>query len=332
MLAARTPALCAELLPRGTRDGHEWRVGSLAGEPGRSMAVHLTGTRAGVWADFSTGETGDALDLVAQVLFGGDKGQALRWSRGWLGLDGTNPAALATTRRAVAQRAVGADELGDEEKKAAAFRIYLSAQERILDTPVERYLLGRGIDLRRLGRAPRALRYHPNLYNRESGRKWPAMVAAIADHEGKFVAVHRTWLEVRADGGVTKAPLTDAKMTYGPYRGGMIRLWRGASGKALKDAPAGEAMALSEGIEDGLTAAVAKPELRVGAAVSLSNMGSLVLPPAIGTVIILGQADLQPAARQGLLRAVKHFRGQGRTVKCAWSPKGKDINDLVRAE
>ena len=51
MLARQAPSLAAELLPNGKREGAEWRVGSLAGEPGRSLSVHLFGSRAGVWSD-----------------------------------------------------------------------------------------------------------------------------------------------------------------------------------------------------------------------------------------------------------------------------------------
>jgi hypothetical protein len=44
-------------------------------------------TRAGVWAAWAAGEAGDTLDLVASVRFAGDKREALRWSRQWLGYD-----------------------------------------------------------------------------------------------------------------------------------------------------------------------------------------------------------------------------------------------------
>jgi twinkle protein len=49
-------------LPRRLKHGTEWRAGSLAGEPGQSLAVHLTGAKAGVWADFNGGDGGDLLD------------------------------------------------------------------------------------------------------------------------------------------------------------------------------------------------------------------------------------------------------------------------------
>src|SRR5438270_1654209 len=86
MLAGRIDQLVRDLLPAGHREGHEWRCGSVAGEPGNSLGVHLTGAKAGVWSDFSADQKGDALDLVAAV-HGVSIGEAIGWSRKWLGLD-----------------------------------------------------------------------------------------------------------------------------------------------------------------------------------------------------------------------------------------------------
>src|SRR3954462_9855700 len=89
LLARTIDRLVLDLLPAGKREGHEWRVGSLAGEPGHSLGVHLTGAKAGIWSDFGTRIAGDALDLVAAVL-DVSLPEALRWSRSWLGIeDGT---------------------------------------------------------------------------------------------------------------------------------------------------------------------------------------------------------------------------------------------------
>ncbi len=59
--------VCRYLLPNGKRVGHEWRVGSLNGEPGKSLGIHLNGNKAGVWADFATGEKGDLFDLWKKI-------------------------------------------------------------------------------------------------------------------------------------------------------------------------------------------------------------------------------------------------------------------------
>ncbi|MBI5136850.1 MAG: hypothetical protein HZA24_05875, partial [Nitrospirae bacterium] len=42
-LAERAETVAAHLLPNGRRDGHEWRCGSVRGEAGNSLAVHLSG-------------------------------------------------------------------------------------------------------------------------------------------------------------------------------------------------------------------------------------------------------------------------------------------------
>lgn len=335
-LAARADALAGELLPQGRREGHEWRVGSLAGEPGRSLAVHLGGGKAGVWSDFSSGECGDALDLVAGVLYRGDKKKAVAWALAWLGYDGgkaPHPAPLP----ARGER----QQPGDGEHRGAALRIWFGAQPQLRGTLAETYLAWRGIGLDRLGRQPGALRFASRLKH-PSGNFWPALVAGI-NRGSDMVAVHRTWLA--PDGrGKAAAPAGhegpwDAKMTLGSYRGGLIPLWRGASGRPLKEAPPGDVLVLSEGIEDGLSCALAMPEYRVAAAVSLANMGSIELPPAIATVIIAAQNDpwfdprqgREHSTRRGLDRAIRHFQRQGKTVRLARPPGGaKDMNDLLR--
>ena len=84
-LAERIEALVRELLSNGAREGHEWRVGNVHGDRGSSLAVRLSGSKAGVWCDFATGESGDALDLVKAAL-GVDIREALAWSLRWLGI------------------------------------------------------------------------------------------------------------------------------------------------------------------------------------------------------------------------------------------------------
>jgi hypothetical protein len=85
-LAGSIEALAAELLPGGHREGHEWRAGSIKGEAGGSLGVHLSGHKPGIWSDFATGDGGDALDLVKAV-YDFDTRKALAWARRWLGID-----------------------------------------------------------------------------------------------------------------------------------------------------------------------------------------------------------------------------------------------------
>lgn len=333
MLAARVDALCLDLLPNGIKEGAEWRVGSVAGEPGRSMAVHLAGGKAGIWCDWAgrPDDRGDALDLVAQVKFGGDKRRALSWSRAWLGLDAVDPATFAEQRRQVEVKKRQAKR-EEDANRGRALQLFLTSVPELRGTLAERYLVGRGIDFARLGRQPRALRYHPEIPHLETGEFAPALVAAITDSAGQIVAVHRTFLEQRDDGSVGKlSGVRDAKLSLGRYAGGLIRLWRGATGKAWKDAERGEWLVIGEGIEDTATAVMAAPEYRAACGVSLANLRGVVLPEAIEGVILLGQNDTAPEAIELRMRVIEAWREQGKRVRVARpAPEVKDVNDMVR--
>jgi len=339
MLSDRADALARELLPHGKRDGVEWRCGSLAGEKGQSLAVRINGERRGVWADFSSGERGDALDLVAACLFRGDRRSAMDWSRRWLGLSNDGAPAQERINRPLAPDKSEAGVSGEidqeaQKRRAQARALWFHAEPCIAGTPVEDYLKGRGLDLRELGRAPGALRFASACWNGERREALPAMVAAIAGPNGKHVATHRTWLERRSDGHWQKAALDRPKMVLGGFAGGCIRLWRGASGLALGVAPEGESAIVCEGIETGLALALACPERRILAAVSVSNMARLVLPPSITDVTIAGDNDGDnQAARRALEAACRAFAEQGRTVRLAIPEMtGADWNDVLRGQ
>ncbi len=188
--------------------------------------------------------------------------------------------------------------------------------------------------LAELGRLPRALRFHPACWCAEAGGPLPALVAAITGPDGAHAATHRTWLAQRPDGSWGEAPLRDPKKTLGSYVGGAIRLWRGASGRPLAEAPDGEHVALAEGIETALSVAVAVPELRVLCAVSLANMGSVALPTGVRTVTLCADNDDgNAAAARALARVVDRFAAEGREVRVARPPAGlKDFNDVLTME
>ena len=64
-LAKQAENFARFLYPQGKKSGNEWCVGSLQGEAGNSLKIHLKGAKAGVWCDFATGQSGDLLNLWA---------------------------------------------------------------------------------------------------------------------------------------------------------------------------------------------------------------------------------------------------------------------------
>ncbi len=333
-LADRAPELARDLLPAGIRRGAEWCVAGADSPLGCSISVHLAGSKAGVWSAWAAGKRGDALDLITAVKFASNKREAIRWALDWLHIDPRDRDQLAAVHGAKEARAKAPVEPGAEAKRGAAFRLWLAAQPLAPGQEAYDYLEEtRGIDFAALGRVPRALRYFAGLTNTETGRRFPALLAAVVDCRGKFQTIHRTWLQRQSDGRVLKAPVAEPKKVYGPCKGGTIRLARGASGKAWKDAPPGDVLGLTEGIEDALSYAQAVPEHRVAAALNVGNLASLALPAGIGTVIIAADNDAPGSpADQSLQRAVARFLREGRAVRIARCPPGvKDLNALLLA-
>jgi hypothetical protein len=155
-----------ELLPGGQYEqgDREYRYGS-----GRGLVIAIGGPKSGLWCDHTAGEGGDLIALIARCI-GDDRRAALAWARRWLG--------QPERRRPARPLPVHAPE--DEAKtRKIAERMFCEAAPLCRGDMVSRYLAGREIDLERLARAndgklPKSLRFHPSLWNRESGRAWPA--------------------------------------------------------------------------------------------------------------------------------------------------------------
>lgn len=308
-----------------------------------SFRVCVSGSKQGVWCEFASGETGDALDLVAYCQ-GWSKHDALAWAKGFLGLlvDG-RPALKKPPARDVPAGGDGGGGAGGgddtrtlAQKRAAAKGLWLAGARVTKWDPVERYLWGRGLSWEALAESPRALRYLARCREPYRDVHHPAMVAAVVHIEHGHINTHRTYLQLHPVNAevVHKAPILRGgkAVMAGGYAGGFIALQRGASGKSMKDAPDGEAVAITEGIEDGLTVALACPELRVIAAVALANMAAVVLPPQIGAVILCADNDAPGSpATKALERAVELHMAAGRVVRVAHPETAfKDFNEVLR--
>ena len=89
-MAGEAASIAQYLLPGGKRKAGEWVAGSINGEEGKSLSVRLTGAKAGVWADFASGEKGDLLDLWAAVR-GCSIAEAIREAKDYLGVRDSMP-------------------------------------------------------------------------------------------------------------------------------------------------------------------------------------------------------------------------------------------------
>lgn len=86
MLSSNAEAVAKHLLGgQGRREGQELRFGDISGGAGKSLGVHLAGSKAGIWQDFASGEGGDLLDLWAASK-GIPLADAIREAKDWLGV------------------------------------------------------------------------------------------------------------------------------------------------------------------------------------------------------------------------------------------------------
>jgi hypothetical protein len=338
LLADRMPVLAPLLLPNGCYGAgrRTWRCGTLDGDAGSALCAWLDGPRRGRWRDYRAGQGGDALDLVAAVACNGDLAAAIGWARDWLGLgavDGERAEQMRRQAEAARERRGHQAEVDAVRQARDAKALWLAGVELQQDDAAWRYLLGRGIDLAELPQAPAALRLQKALWNPESRRCWPALLAAISGAAGQFVNAHRIWLRERPDGSVMKAPIARPKLSMpGGYAGGCVRLWRGASGKPWSAMPQGETLLVGEGIEDTLAIVCARPEWRAASVLSVSSIAALALPPQVRRLVWIAQNDPpgSPAA-QTLARGLRVHRLAGRAVAVIRPPRWvKDVAELAQ--
>lgn len=358
MLRPHAESLAFRVFPNAKRDGAFLCVGSIDGEPGSSLKIRRVGPLAGNWSDFAVaqgapGAGGDLIDLLQHTLCNGDKAEAVREAKRFLSIDSMDPAKLERHRRQ-ADKAIERNRQRDMEDKEKGRRqaegLWQSAGVLTPSAPPVLYLQGRGIDFRVLGKLPGAIRFHPEVWHAQLGRKIPAMVTKF-QAGSQHAATHITFLHRHGDGRWSKLPAAvfdglgisaknfRLKQINGPAHtlGAHIQLWKGDTSGKLEDIPPGTAVECSEGIEDGLSYAMANPAARVIAGGTLGIIGVLKLPPQAGDFHVLAQNDEKPepiAALEDALRkqqAAAASDGSGRVVACRWPPQEyKDWNDWLR--
>jgi hypothetical protein len=328
-----------------------------------SFYITMSGPYAGQWRDFAVPGRegrGDIIDLIGLSLSITSVPEKFKVAREILGLDTEDPAARRRREehaaRMKAEREKRKAALAEEQKKTRklAAAIWLSGQADIRATPVDHYLLGRGIDLARLSHLPGAIRFHPacryyyehetidpdtgEVLTQKRWRPMPAMLTAFAMGK-EIIDCHRTYLE-QVDGRWVKARVDDAKKVFGDYTGGSARL-SGELGPrgghlTLRQAPQGARVFITEGIENALSLAMLRalrglPPAYIIAAGMIWNMGRVELPAEIASVTLAADNDQGEQARAALAEAVELHSAKGREVR-VWRSDvpGEDLNDALQ--
>lgn len=158
------------------------------------------------------------------------------------------------------------------------------------------------------------LRSHTALKH-PSGYVGPALLGRITHAvTNEPMGLHRTW--INADGTKAAEP---GKMTLGPKRGGVIRLWA--------DDWVTSGLAIGEGIETCLSLAhVFQP---VWCCVDAGNLAAFPVLPGICSLTIA--VDHDPAGLKAANDCAARWHAAGRHVRLVMPPRsGADLNDLAR--
>lgn len=337
------PSLLAELVPGGKHHGglYEGKNPTREDRHAGSFKVWTRGSAAGAWKDFSTGDKGDVVDLVAYVKRC-SRADALAWAEERTGIRRMDATTREKLKRQHARRAK-AEADRDEEKLAKARQragLLFHNASPIWDTPAEWYLRSRGIDMRALGD-----RLEPKTFRFTEGMEWwmgregetpgpqlPCLLSAMTNAEGLLKAVHFTFI---APDGRGKAPVPKPKLMWPRTAGLVIRATRGATSLAEADAIAQGRLswlAVAEGVEDALSIGMACPDFRAHAVGSLP--GLLTMPEcraAEGYLIARDNDWGKPEAGKLFERAMQRISAWGRPAIAVSSSIGKDFNDALRS-
>ena len=228
--------------------GRYYKIGSVRGEKGQSMYVHLSRDKAGLWLDTSTGERGDIIDLIRQ-----NKGLSL-------------PEAIAEGLR-ILRRPAKPDSEAPKYKGSttgtSARGFYKSAQQ-FKGSLAETYLKARHIELP----FSCGIRFHPQAYKRISDtitHKYPAMVAPVTNTAGEIIGAARYFLE--DDGSDVRRSMDEPKTIMGDYFGNGIKI-----GSIKED------WGIGEGLENLLSVLMAVSHIPLQSCLTAGSMEMVVVP------------------------------------------------------
>jgi hypothetical protein len=146
-----------------------------------------------------------------------------------------------------------------------------------------------------------------------------------------FLTAHRHFLHCLPDGRVVKAEdpavpeewrmgKKQSKQAFGSYGGGLIPVWRGESRRPWGRMPEGEWAAGAEGIEDALSIAIAQPDMRTFAALSLGNLGKIWAPKALTGIYWHRHRGDGPAAQALYETQQRRLSERGVLLAEVWAP------------
>lgn len=351
-LQARMADLAERLLPDGHREGGLWvsynpRGDDLTKKP--ALKVRIRGGSLGAWSDWRNGDKGDVFGLICHCKgcdFKGARAFALDFL-GWVKMD-------RATRDAM--RVQAQNHARDREAEAAkerqakidnANRLWRKAEAGTCPARDHAlaYLAARHCPLHAVTNpAHDTFRYSAST-EWWKGATWemqerrriktapgpllPAIHSAMRNRLGLLTACHVTFLDpVRP----AKAAVEPPKLMLGPALGAVIELALGPENVPFWQAQEAHPLIICEGIETGLSLAVAIDGVRVWAAGSLSGIAAAPVDLACISRVIFARDNNHgnDQAQAGFDKALAALEAIGKRIDVIASPVGDDFNNLAQ--
>lgn len=353
LLQDRIESLCRALLPDGRREGRLWvSADPVERDDAKLPALKVALDRdTGAWKNWRAPDAkGDVVALVAYVNRTDTRG-ALAWARDWLGLRSLSREERAAMRFAAEAAAKKREAKADKDRTdrlAGADRLFCQGEKhgdlKLAEGHARAYFSARGIPLDlvpNFGRINfrysretewwRGARYESLGGGRRRklapGPGFPAIHASMRSRLGIVTACHCTFLDHRPG---AKAPVDPAKLIFGEAKGSVIELAYGPAGRPFWQCEDPYPLIAAEGIETGLSLAIAVPEARVWAVGSIS--GFLEAPcdlDCVSAVFAALDNATNPTSRRQNEAALAALESRGKPVEVMKSHLGSDFNDLM---
>ncbi len=192
-------------------------------------------------------------------------------------------------------------------------KIWAESKKLNRKDPVTIYLRNRGINI-----IPRDIRWHPDCWEPDTKRKYPAMIGMIRDSNGRPVSLHRTYLDRGKKANIEK-----------PKK--IMPVKKSTSGGAIRLLSVDKVLGIAEGIETALSCA----ELfcvPMWACISTSGMQNFAPPDGLEKIIIYGDNDKNFAGHKAAyilahkLVVQDHFAGE---IQIVFKETCGDFNDVL---
>jgi len=367
LLKDRIRDVCRWLLPDGRQIGRTWKANNpVRDKPGQTpeLNVYLSG-QVGAWKDYrNDDDKGDILGLV-QFVHGTDFAGAMKLAKDFLGLRSMS----AEERRTNQRRAKVQAEQDDADARRKEDQLRAFCEKRFLSgfpfgggTPAEIHARdywreSRGIDIDAIAMLDKSsFRFHPAIeywslaeFRRDErsrrmlkvkeGPKFPAILAAMRGPMGQFADHHVTFLDPVKPDKAKLPPKKDGqprspRLMRCPNLGAVVRISHGPEGMPPEHSTEPHPLILAEGMETGLSLALALPEARVWACGSINGIKNAPVKfPFVSSVIVAGENDWdKPQAQKALRSALTELERSGKPLDLMLSHLGSDFNDLMKGD